>query len=270
MTADWFAAPQGASLLGMLAAVALLGFKHGFDADHLAAIDALSRLNRQSGRERAARWSGAQFSTGHSLVVLLGAVAALQAGGSLLPDWLDAAGAWLSIACLALVGVLSIRSARAAGQGPRPLPALLRPMLPLMVSRWGAGATGALFALSLDTLSMAMWFGGTGARLGGLPAVVALAVVFAAGMLAADGVAGWWVNRLSGAASLRRARGQWFAGWLVGVGALATAALGVARQLAAPLDDWVQGHALALGLGLLAATSVALVAAAAVSRLRPG
>ena len=57
---------------------------------------------------------------------------------------------------------------------------------------------------------------------------------------------------------------------MVGVGALATAALGVARQRAAPLDDWVQGHALARGLGLLAATSVALVAAAAVSRLRPG
>ena len=57
--------------LALMGVVLALGFKHGFDADHLAAIDATSRLNRQAGRDTAARWSGAQFSLGHSLVVLL-------------------------------------------------------------------------------------------------------------------------------------------------------------------------------------------------------
>ena len=39
-----------------------------------------------------------------------------------------------------------------------------------------------------------------------------------------------------------------------------TAGVGAARQLAAPLDQWADGHALLLGLGLLAATSVLLLA----------
>lgn len=246
--------------LALMGVVLALGFKHGFDADHLAAIDATSRLNRQAGRDRAARWSGAQFSLGHSLVVLLIAQISYRAGGVFLPDWLDAAGAWLSIACLTLVGLLSIRTAGHAAPRAHALPRWLRPLAPLTVSRWGAAVTGALFALSLDTLSMAAWFAGSGARIGGAGIVFLLALAFGAGMLLADGVAGWWVNRLAGAAALQRERGRRYAGWLIGLGALVTAGLGAARQLAAPLDQWADGHALLLGLGLLAATSVLLLA----------
>jgi high-affinity nickel-transport protein len=259
------------ALTGMLAAVLLLGFKHGFDADHLAAIDAIGRLNRQAGRPLAARWSGAQFSIGHSLIVLLAAQLAYQAGGNWLPEWLDATGAWVSIVCLTLIGLLSIRSAGAWRQADAPvLPRWLRPLLPLAVSRWGAAATGAAFALSLDTLTMAAWFASEGARLGGAGGVLLLALTFAAGMVLADGVSGWWVNRLAGASDLQRARGQQIAGWVVGLGALATAGFGVLRQMAVPLDRWADSHALPLGLGLLAATSLALLAAAAFSRTRPG
>ncbi|HPU50744.1 MAG TPA: nickel transporter [Burkholderiaceae bacterium] len=247
--------------LGLVAAVLALGFKHGFDADHLAAIDATSRLNRQAGRERAARWSGAQFSLGHSLLVLLIAQLSYHAGGVVLPDWLDATGAWLSIACLTLVGLLSIRTAGQTVQRGHALPRWLRPLAPLTVSRWGAAVTGALFALSLDTLTMATWFAGSAARLGGAGTVLLLGAAFGAGMLMADGVAGWWVNRLAGAAALQRERGRRYAGWLIGLGALVTAALGVARQIATPLDEWADGHALPLGLALLAATTVLLLLA---------
>lgn len=54
-----------------LCALALiLGIKHGFDADHLATIDGLARCNAARS-PRAARLSGALFSSGHGLVVLL-------------------------------------------------------------------------------------------------------------------------------------------------------------------------------------------------------
>ena len=48
----------------------------------------------------------------------------------------------------------------------------------------------------------------------------------------------------------------------MGLAALFTAALGAARQLAPALDDWADSHALGVGLALLLATSLSLVAAA--------
>ena len=263
---------EAAGLLGTAAAVAALGFRHGFDADHLATIDAIGRLQCLAGRPLSARWSGAQFSAGHALVVALMALIAFQAGGSLLPDWLDAAGAWVSIICLSLVGLLSIRSAREADARPMsPWRRLIFDrLLPGAVPGWAGVLLGALFAVSLDTLAIATWFGAAGARLGGVPAVAMLIAAFVAGMLLADGASGWWINRLSGSGELQRRRGRLLVGWVIGLGALLTAALGALRQLAPMLDDWADAHALALGLGLLAATSVLLLVAARLSRLRPG
>jgi len=122
--------------------------------------------------------------------------------------------------------------------------------------------------VSVDTLSMAIWFGGEGARLGGMPVVLGLALVFGAGMIVADGVCGWWVSRLNAAGE--RARGQWFAGWLIGLGALATAGLGAARQFSPALDDWAKAHSLTLGLSLFGVTSAALLAVVLLSRSRRG
>lgn len=271
MSAPLIPGLEAAGLWATVAAVAALGFRHGFDADHLAAIDAIGRLQRQAGRPLAARWSGAQFSVGHALLVAAAALLAQRAGGALLPGWLDAAGAWVSIACLTIVGLLSLRSA-ADGVG-QPAPAwrraALERLLPRALPGWAGLVLGALFAVSLDTLAMAAWFGASGARLGGPAAVGLLVAAFGLGMLLADGVSGWWVNRLAGASALQRQRGRLLAGWVIGLGALITAGLGALRQVAPQLDAWADAHALALGLGLLAATSAVLLAAAAVSRLRP-
>ncbi len=262
------ALPQSAHLIASLAGVALLGFKHGFDADHLAAIDAMGRLNLQAGRVRLARASGVLFSGGHSLIVMLAALMASWAGDRFVPDWLDATGAWISIVCLSVIGLLSVRAA--LGSGERRVSPWMRPMMPIGRTAWGATLIGAVFALSFDTLTMAAWFGSSGARLGGTAAVFALACAFAAGMLLADGVSGWWVNRLASRPGLARERGQRLSAGLVGAGALLTAGMGLMRQFAPTLDDWAQSHALALGLSLLVVTSVGLIAAVPLARSRAG
>mgnify|MGYP002481491783 CR=1 FL=1 len=59
----------------LVALVFLLGLKHGFDADHLATIDGLTRFNARS-RPRLARLCGTLFSLGHGAVVLAVAVGA--------------------------------------------------------------------------------------------------------------------------------------------------------------------------------------------------
>jgi high-affinity nickel-transport protein len=88
----------------LCAIVLLLGMRHGFDADHLATIDGLTRLNqrRQLGW---ARYCGALFSLGHGLVVMLiAAFVGLASTHWSPPAWLDLFGAWVSIAFLIGLG----------------------------------------------------------------------------------------------------------------------------------------------------------------------
>src|SRR3954471_22726043 len=91
--------------LSLVAVVFLLGLKHGLDPDHLAAIDGLARYNARS-RPRLSRWSGLLFSAGHGVVVTAVAVmVATVATEWRAPEWLEQAGAWISIAFLTLLGV---------------------------------------------------------------------------------------------------------------------------------------------------------------------
>ena len=53
----------------LLAVALMLGLRHGFDADHLAAIDGMARFNAVE-RPRLARRTGFWFSLGHGAVVL--------------------------------------------------------------------------------------------------------------------------------------------------------------------------------------------------------
>ncbi len=63
--------------LGLTALVFLLGLRHGFDPDHLIAIDGLARSSK---RDELRRWNGVFFSLGHGVVVtLVGLAVALAA-----------------------------------------------------------------------------------------------------------------------------------------------------------------------------------------------
>ncbi|WAC71689.1 nickel transporter [Roseateles sp. SL47] len=173
----------------------LLGVQHGADADHLAAIDGLTRLNARRG-QRFARWCGALFAAGHGAVVLVVAVAANRLSHHLeVPHWLEAGGSLCSIALLTLLGVGN-------------LAAVMRPVndataMPLQRWRWvhakrpvTVAAVGALFALSFDTISQAAVFALAAGRSGGPLQAATLALLFAGGMLAADALGGLWIARL--------------------------------------------------------------------------
>jgi high-affinity nickel-transport protein len=79
----------------LCALVFLLGLKHGFDADHLATIDGLTRFNARHGRPFA-RYCGALFSLGHGVVVVAIAIAVGLASEHWdAPQWLELIGAWI-------------------------------------------------------------------------------------------------------------------------------------------------------------------------------
>ncbi len=102
------ALPHG--LGGLAAVVLLLGMKHGFDADHLATIDGLTRAGTPA-HPRWARACGALFSLGHGMVVVLVALAVSHAATTWqVPGWLNAFGAWVSISFLALLGLMNVMS----------------------------------------------------------------------------------------------------------------------------------------------------------------
>src|SRR5688572_10876844 len=109
-----------ADVLGLAALVFLLGVRHGFDPDHLIAIDGLTRSSRS-------RWSGLFFSLGHGAVVTLVALAvALAATQWRAPAWLEELGAAIAISVLVVLGAANVWAAWRAHSGERVSPAGLR------------------------------------------------------------------------------------------------------------------------------------------------
>jgi len=233
-------------LLGLALVALVLGMRHGVDADHLAAIDAMTRCNAQA-RPGLARRTGVWFSLGHGGVVMAVALAvAATAHAWNAPAWLEPFGAWASITMLVLLGVLNLaawqRSApdarvELAGWRSRLFEGALR-----ACSRRAVMAVGVLFALSFDTVTQAALMAATGVAHHGLAAVALLAAAFAAGMVVTDGLNGWWVARLvqrPGAGSARASRVMCVA---VSVVSLATAAIGAAAQLSGPIAGWAEAN----------------------------
>jgi high-affinity nickel-transport protein len=214
------AAAGGLAGAGTLAYV--LGIRHAFDADHIAAIDDTTRLLLLRGRRPVG--VGFFFALGHSSVVLLLALVVALAAGAVPTGRMQQAqevGGVLALVVattfLLLVAVLNAivlaglvrlwRSFRAGTLAVADLDAallnrglvfrILGPRARLLVrSSWHMAPVGFLFGLGLETasevtllaLSASTASASTGTGAGGLPllAVLSLPVLFAAGMTGMD------------------------------------------------------------------------------------
>jgi high-affinity nickel-transport protein len=185
------------------AALALaLGLRHGLDADHLAAIDGLTRSNMIR-RRKFAPYCGALFSAGHGGAIVLAATLLTGLASAWTPPvWLEWTGKFFSAATLLLLGVSNLRpsiSPRSAAQ-LLPLTGLRSSVFgaTLYSSRaWQIMLVGALFAVSFDALGLAILFAATAAALGGVALAAALALAFAAGMVITDASNGAWMAHLA-------------------------------------------------------------------------
>lgn len=203
---------------GMLAYV--LGIRHAFDADHIAAIDDTTRLMVQRGRRPVG--VGFFFAMGHSSVVvalsLVVALAAGIAGGSQLDAFREVGGVIAEIVAaffLSLVAILNamvlhgiIGSWRAMRRGELDEDQLERQLLnrglvnrilggrarALIRSSWHMFPLGILFGLGLETateitlLTLSASAGQAGSV--SLLSTLSLPLLFAAGMSAFDTVDG--------------------------------------------------------------------------------
>ncbi len=244
--------PEASLAFGSLIAFAFLfGLKHGFDADHLASIDGVARLQLQRGEDGLARWAGLMFSLGHGIVMLAAAWTFERLGVGHLPQWLDPLGAWISIFFLGWIGIVNLRNAlRPADSVPVQSP-LVRWVMRLPLPRGAGGGllVGALFAMSFDAMSVAAWFGFAGAQ---HPAgTLLLALAFVTGMVLTDAI-----NGLVVASLIRRSQsfvqraGRVFS-MLVAGSALLVAAFGLSKFASEAIDGWADGKELTFGLLVL-------------------
>jgi high-affinity nickel-transport protein len=199
-------------MTGMVALVFVLGLKHGFDPDHLVALDGMARSTKS-------RWCGLFFSLGHGVVVtLVGVAVALAATEWQAPAWLEHTGALISMGVLLTLGLANLLAVLRTPAGRRVALIGLR-------GRWLAerlagashpaviASVGAAFALSFDTISHALLF-----SVSGWGFAAALGLTFTLGMALTDALNSLWVARMMAPANRR---------WMSGAIALLCLALAV-------------------------------------------
>jgi high-affinity nickel-transport protein len=191
-----------------------LGLRHAIDADHIAAIDNVTRVLMRS--ERRPITTGLFFSLGHSTVVVLASIAiavtATAVGGRLAP-WRDVGGIvgtavsatfLLTIAVMNLFILASVYRAFhrvKAGQpyvaedldvllsGGGVLARIFRPMFHMIRHSWHMYPLGLLFGLGFDTATEIGLLGISATEAAkGLPiwSILVFPALFAAGMSLVD------------------------------------------------------------------------------------
>jgi high-affinity nickel-transport protein len=247
--------PLPADWLSLLLLTLVLGMKHGFDADHLATIDGLTRYNSRH-NPRLARYCGTLFSLGHGAVVMAIALGvSVVAGQWEVPAWFGTLGSLISIAFLIALGGLNLAAVLRAAPDQVVQPIGLKGSLlgrlrhvshPVLVA-----LVGAVFALSFDTLSQAAFFALTATRFGGWQHALLLALLFMLGMLLTDGINGLWIARLIARADQVALLASRVMGLAVAGISLLVATFGLAKMLSPAIDAWSEGKELAFGFALV-------------------
>lgn len=194
--------------VGMAVTAFLLGVRHAFDADHIAAIDNTSRKLTDDGKDPSG--VGLWFALGHSTVVVM-AVGLVTAGVGALTSQLGSdesplaavTGVWgptvSSVFLLAMAAVnllILVRLVRDSGahdneaRAGGPVSLLIGRLSATLDAPWKLFIVGLLFGLGFDTAStiaILVLAGGAGAALPWQAAMV-VPLLFAAGMATCDGL----------------------------------------------------------------------------------
>jgi len=214
------ALPAHPELLAMGVLAYTLGLRHAFDPDHIAAID--NSVRRFVQTQVHAHGTGFWFSLGHSTVVFLLAFG-LTFGGRWVanawPQWKDwgaVVGPTVSGLFLLTIGLVNLalwwqvwtqfrrlrRGDPGVEAGPQGiLVRLLGPLFRLVSRSWHLYPLGFLFGLGFDTASeIALLALSTQGAAQSLPwsAILALPLLFAAGMSLLDTADGLFMTRAYG------------------------------------------------------------------------
>lgn len=257
----------GASLLSSLALVGMLGFRHGFDADHIAVVDGMTRARQLHHSYWTSRLVGLQFALGHSAAILLASLL-LFGQSAALPQWLDGLGMAISTVFLLVISASNFAHALRPASAPTPVGPVTATLLRLTGRHLHPALVGMAFAMSFDSLAQAAFFASRGSEFSGLGAVVLLAVVFGLGMMLADATNGallnWFASRSD---RLARQASRFSSGFIALIASL-TAAAGLLRGFETGFAQAWDGAGLWIGVGLLALTTGVYAIRLSVQRAR--
>ena len=247
-------------LLGMAALAYGLGLRHAVDADHIAAIDNVTRMLVAEGKRPVA--VGLFFSLGHSTVVVAASallalaasvygrhVGAFQTIGGAVGTAVSAVFLFV-IAGTNLVALRDVarklRRARRGGPveeagmesvlaGGGLLARILRPMFGLIRASWHMYPLGLLFGLGFDTASEIGLLGLSATEGGrGLPiwSILVFPALFTAGMSLVDSLDGVLMTRAYGWAFVEPARKLAYNFWVTAISVAVALAVGTVELLA--------------------------------------
>ena len=256
--------------IALASVIFMLGMKHGFDADHLAMIDGLTRFNARS-NPRLARLCGALFSLGHGAVVIIIAllVSTITTQWKV-PQWMELFGSWISIFFLLALGLVNLNAVMRTNPAHVVQPVGFKGRLfgrlqatthPALIA-----LVGALFALSFDTMSQAALFALTAMQYGGWERALTLGLLFMLGMLVTDGVNGLWISRLIRRADQTALIASRVMGLVVSCVSLLVAFFGIAKIASPEVDAWSDGKEVVFGLVLVTIIGLSFIAAVRLTR----
>jgi high-affinity nickel-transport protein len=287
-------APNHPALVGLGFVAYLLGLRHAFDADHIAAVDDTVRYLHQKGARPLG--VGFFFSLGHASIVCVLALALLFAASALkdaVPALQQAGGIIgpaISGAFLLLIGLLNLlvlrdllaasRAARSSAHGHAHVEQLLgqRGLLNRLLGgrlqrvirhSWQMYPLGLLFGLGFDTATeVGMLAMTAGASAGSMPvlAVMSLPLLFAAGMTLLDTTDGVLMTRAYDWAFVNPVRRMFYNVTITTLSIVVALVIGTIQWLQVIVgvlgltSPWL-GRLVALDLGVLGYLIVALFVA---------
>jgi high-affinity nickel-transport protein len=268
-------AEMGSGLLTVVTLAGLLGFRHGFDADHIAVVDGMTRARQLHRSYWTSRLVGLQFAAGHSATILLAALL-LFGQGAALPQWLDGLGLVISTCLLLVIAASNFAHALSpASDGVRPMGPVAAALFRLTGRQLHPALVGVAFAMSLDSLAQAAFFaahgsegGGAAAGTSGIGVVALMALVFGIGMTVADATNGlllsWFAQRSD---QLARQASRFSSGFIAVV-ALATAGAGLLRESRQGFAAAWDSAGVWIGVGVMLTTTVVYALRLAQQRMR--
>ena len=207
-------------LLSLVFIAFTLGLRHGFDADHIVAIDNITR--KFNSENRKSYTTGLFFALGHSTIVfvltLLIVLGVIQFKGSLgnIGDYGGIIGTIVSATFLFLTGFMNLRSLfHASSHSHNHLPAggvmsfLTRKILNLVDRPLKMYLVGFLFGLGFDTATeIALLDITASSALSGISvwSIMLLPISFASGMILTDSFDSIFISKLYGSFNTNQQR----------------------------------------------------------------
>lgn len=182
----------------LIAIVLIMGLRHGFDLDHLATIDAITRTVRND--TKTAKFTGFLFSLGHGLIVtLLSIIVGAGVIHFTLSQHIEIFGNIISITFLIMFGLINFYTSLAITKKCSQM------SIKKIIFNYINGkhykpififCVGALFAISFDTFSQITLFALSASVKGGCFFSLLIGILFMIGMMIADGFNGLVISNV--------------------------------------------------------------------------